>query len=236
MSFALIPQADPSPLDSKLVVVNKEGDVELYAFHDTPKHPTWSARGDFVIGAGTSYRLTRGIHNLDPPLEPWDIIQTPVPKSRSLQNIRDRDMPAKKTVPPESSDLAEFGKSSQDDFPALVPSRRESSLTATRHMKGRTYSPASIRKYALDQTQEQDTAAPEIPVPTFTKSNEQAPVRNHLRHTTNRANRKKASDDVDTSEQAQLVAKLGIRKVIEDDISLIMRSRAIQGYTLNNVR
>lgn len=43
------------------MLVNKEGDLELYALHDTPKQAIWSSRGDLAISAGQSCRVFPGI-------------------------------------------------------------------------------------------------------------------------------------------------------------------------------
>lgn len=48
------------PLASNVMVVNKEGDLELYAIHDTTKQVAWSARGDLAIGAGVGMKVIEG--------------------------------------------------------------------------------------------------------------------------------------------------------------------------------
>jgi hypothetical protein len=42
------------------MVVNKDGDLELYAMHDTPSHVQWNTRGDLTIGAGLHYGILQG--------------------------------------------------------------------------------------------------------------------------------------------------------------------------------
>jgi hypothetical protein len=62
-SFALVPNStpgNPHPLTSNVMVVNKDGDLELYAIHDTPKQLAWSARGDFALGAGLGLKVLEG--------------------------------------------------------------------------------------------------------------------------------------------------------------------------------
>ncbi len=62
-SFALVPNSTPSnphPLTSNVMVVNRDGDLELYAIHDTPKQLAWSARGDFALGAGLGLKVLEG--------------------------------------------------------------------------------------------------------------------------------------------------------------------------------
>lgn len=45
------------------MVVNKDGDLELYAIYDTPKQPIWSSRGDLAIGAGAGLKIIGDCHN-----------------------------------------------------------------------------------------------------------------------------------------------------------------------------
>ena len=62
-SFALVPNSTPdSPhsLTSNVMVLNKDGDLELYAIHDTPKQLAWSARGDLALGAGLGLKVLEG--------------------------------------------------------------------------------------------------------------------------------------------------------------------------------
>ena len=61
-SFALVPNSESSQrsLTSNVMVVNKDGDLELYAVHDTPKQITWSSRGDLALGAGFGMKVLEG--------------------------------------------------------------------------------------------------------------------------------------------------------------------------------
>jgi hypothetical protein len=59
-SFALVPNSTPHPLTSNVILVNKDGDLELYAIHDTPKQLAWSARGDLALGAGLGFKVVGG--------------------------------------------------------------------------------------------------------------------------------------------------------------------------------
>ncbi|KAJ8583498.1 hypothetical protein M405DRAFT_884797 [Rhizopogon salebrosus TDB-379] len=47
-------------LASEVVVVNRDGDLELYALHDTPNQASWSARGDLAIGTGLGCKVLQG--------------------------------------------------------------------------------------------------------------------------------------------------------------------------------
>lgn len=54
------------------MVVNKDGDLELCALHDTPKQVVWSARGDLAFGAGQAVRILPGFHDAEPSAKPQD--------------------------------------------------------------------------------------------------------------------------------------------------------------------
>ncbi|KAF8624642.1 hypothetical protein AX15_005795 [Amanita polypyramis BW_CC] len=58
-SFALVPPTlgMARNISTKIMVVNKEGDLELYAMHDAPKQVVWGARGDLAIGGGDAIKV-----------------------------------------------------------------------------------------------------------------------------------------------------------------------------------
>ncbi|PPQ65556.1 hypothetical protein CVT24_010819 [Panaeolus cyanescens] len=60
-SFALVPNAKSGPtLTSNVMVVNKEGDLEVYAIHDNPKQLAWSPRGDLAFGSAGGVKVVDG--------------------------------------------------------------------------------------------------------------------------------------------------------------------------------
>jgi hypothetical protein len=69
-SFALVPSKRAFSLTSEVMVVNKDGDLELCTVHDTPKQASWSARGDLVIGAGLGYQVLPGFEDRGVPPQP----------------------------------------------------------------------------------------------------------------------------------------------------------------------
>ncbi|KAJ7499365.1 hypothetical protein FB451DRAFT_1118430 [Mycena latifolia] len=87
-SFALVPSPPSArlPLASNVMVVNREGDLELYALHDTPKQAIWSSRGDLAISAGQSFRVFPGIMQDDEEIEE-DFLQQRARES-SLERFR----------------------------------------------------------------------------------------------------------------------------------------------------
>jgi len=54
------------------MVVNKEGDLELYAIYDTTKQVAWSSRGDLAIGAGVGLRVVEGYGKEDLNINPTE--------------------------------------------------------------------------------------------------------------------------------------------------------------------
>ncbi|KAJ7179577.1 hypothetical protein C8R46DRAFT_1074139 [Mycena filopes] len=147
-SFALVPSPSHStrlPLASNVMVVNKEGDLELYALHDTPKQAVWSSRGDLAISAGQSCRVFPGIMD-DEEIERELVQQREREQESSLEQLRyaqqqaamqaersrsvttvesksgSGDRPTERgrtSLPPFDSPPALFGRGDEDGFPAL---------------------------------------------------------------------------------------------------------------------
>ncbi|KAJ7762788.1 hypothetical protein DFH07DRAFT_404320 [Mycena maculata] len=144
-SFALVPSSAHNahfPLASNVMVVNKEGDLELYALHDTPKQAIWSSRGDLTISAGQSCRIFPGImednemdefirqRERESSLEQFRYAQQQAAlqaeRSRSIttQDSKSGDAPqmmrrGRALLPPFESPPALFGRGDEDGFPAL---------------------------------------------------------------------------------------------------------------------
>ncbi|KAG2365391.1 hypothetical protein BDR07DRAFT_1398968 [Suillus spraguei] len=132
-SFALVPSKRAFSLTSEVMVVNKDGDLELYAVYDTPKQASWSARGDLIIGAGLGCKVLPGFEDRGVPPQPWDVRVEETTTSRGITN---------------TTSLPSFGRGDEDGFPAL-----ESKTALSKPVKARTYSPASFRDYPLDQSE-----------------------------------------------------------------------------------
>lgn len=47
------------------MAVNVDGDLELYALHDTPKQVVWSSKGDLALGAGLGLKVLEGYHEAE---------------------------------------------------------------------------------------------------------------------------------------------------------------------------
>jgi hypothetical protein len=233
-SFALVPSPQTRSLTSNVMVVNKEGDLELYAIHDTPKQVIWSARGDFGVGTGHGLRIVSGFNEDSPPPEPWDI-QTPTPhphlttvssssRSRSRQPreasaARGRSKPSS-IAPP----APPFGRGDDDGFPALNRSLSALGMAdsaITRSSKERTYSPASLRNYNY-------RFGPRETQSRFVQGSR------HVNSETSRGRSRRSNDQNDSRPRKQSLNTITL--IAEGDISMAMRQRVIRGYGLGKVR
>lgn len=228
------------------MVVNKEGDLELYAVHDTPKQVIWSARGDLAIGAGQSYRILPGFHEDEPPPQPWDVrhqhehqysnIETSSNShfgpSREESAVRGRGRgKANNTVPAPIL----FGRGDEDGFPALTQTLNVTQpptyLAATRPGKSDAYTPTSLRNYRHhgEHSGASGVDAGDRPH-SRTRSGTDRLAREASR------GRPRVPDRDKTLSRSRKQLPKGISHVVEDDISMIMRRRTIRGYGLDRVR
>lgn len=228
-SFALLPDSNTShPLTSKVMIVNKDGDLELYAMYDTPKQPVWSSRGDLAIGAGLGLKV---IGSQDMTVADAFSSES-VRQTRSLFKYDDMDKVSRsRSVPTREHSLAR-GRSGQpsrhfvqplsvvptmllptfgadDEGSSSLPSlMAPTGLSATRPLKTRTYSPASIGKYRRSKSRT-DTIPAEEP------SGVQR-IASPRRTTKSREAKKQVH-------------------VVQEDISMVMRRRVLDGYGLSKV-
>jgi hypothetical protein len=57
MSFALIPDADKPGGHTRVLLVTKDGDLEVSVLHDSPKHVLWSTSRTLLLGNGSEFHL-----------------------------------------------------------------------------------------------------------------------------------------------------------------------------------
>ncbi|KAF8971267.1 hypothetical protein BDZ97DRAFT_1901867 [Flammula alnicola] len=247
-SFALVPHNKPSPsLTSNVMVVNKDGDLEVYAFHDTAKQVAWSARGDLAIGGGLGLKVLEGYKDpeSDDEFNP-DVVHPPTSAAafkykgsgEKGRGSRSRSGPSREesrvrgrsgtsagphiplpAVPTAIPPL--FGRGDDDGFPAL--SAKPTGLSATRPGQPRTYSPASVRKYRTSERGEPSALQRRSLSRTDTipaeEPNEPPVVERRV---------------VERALQKPREAKRqGVTHVVQDDISMIMRRRVKAGYGLS---
>jgi WD repeat-containing protein mio len=217
-----VPSPQNHPLSSNVMIVNKDGDLELYAVHDTPKQTSWSARGDFGIGLGTSFKIIPGFQpESGPPIEPWEI-----PTSEQAKEEANARGTGKQSLG------LSFGKGDGIGSPALsmIVGGVKTSLANMRLDKGRTYSPASSRTYQFETSDrhiglsEADSQLLEVNGEISGKSSRGDSSRTrHRSHNHRSASRGKKQ------------TLKAINSIVEEDISMTMRTRAIQGYGLGDV-
>jgi hypothetical protein len=224
------------------MVVNREGDLELYAVHDTPKQALWSARGDFAIGAGQSYRILAGFHEDQPPPEPWDVQHQSKRQHTNLEtasNSHSGQLRAESVVrgrgrtKPNTavSTPALFGRGDEDGFPALTPS-----LNAPQP-SGKLVTEKSGKSTLSSRSHHLDSGAKGVDAGDRPHSRTRLGTNYIDRLPTEASRRQPRSSDRDkTISRSRKQLLKNINYVVEDDISMIMRRRTIRGYGLNRVR
>ena len=200
------------------MVVNKDGDLELYAIYDTPKQPIWSSRGDLAIGAGVGLKIIGDYQNRTPvdAFSSESVVQT-----RSvLKYTKDRVSNSRSIPTPEHS-LTRGRSGHRSEHPVqLIPPVygvddlslpvTSTGLSTMRPTKARTCSPVSVRKHPRSQSRT-DT------IPAEESSGVQC-ITNPRRPTKSR--------DMKIH---------GLIPVLQDDISMVMKRRALAGYGLSKV-
>lgn len=213
-SFTLVPHSRPYPLTSEVMVVNKDGDLELYAVHDTPKQVAWSTRGDLAIGIGRSHKLIPGFQDREVSLQPWDVSRT-----------TDDQFALGGRPNATGSEFADSRRDA-DGFPS---SAQETSGNG-KQSKSRTYSPASFRHYPLELS----TVRGDTPLPS------ERTLEQPSRHAVSSEEGKKKSPrtqvDKPTTSRNKKHSSRAIYQIVEDDISMVMRHRVIRGYGIRSVR
>ncbi|KAM5536681.1 hypothetical protein V8D89_009608 [Ganoderma adspersum] len=247
-SFALVPTTNPHPLTSNVMLVNKDGDLELYAVHDTPVHPPWSSRGDLALGVGCSYTIIPGITDLTPPNEPWEFITSRAshhssrayslerPTGGSLGPRFHSEESTYSVVPQRPGSPPTFGRGDEDGFPALGAPR------------GRALSPG--RKPSRQVVVESRMAVKELPFEHNAVVRGQAPKRSRrggdsdgdrgrsAPPTTPKTTPKTITLALDGEGRTRYArrppAVKALQNVVESDISMLMRSRAAVAYGLTD--
>ncbi|KAI8992887.1 hypothetical protein BD414DRAFT_412412 [Trametes punicea] len=243
-SFALVPSEKPHPLTSNVMLVNKDGDLELYAVHDTPVHPVWSSRGDVALGIGCSYTIVPGITDTTPPPEPWDILAAYPSLTGSHAHSPERsgeidhahihpDSPSR-SVPP-----ATFGRGDEDGFPALSPSpaRAHPDEIGARSGRRRNHTPPPTKQLHFEYTASgrirHSWGYPQVRK--HRGDQETHPPHSHVSLPTPKTVTL-ALDDAELRAKAprRSAALKALQHVVEMDISMVMRRRTIRGYGLVN--
>lgn len=210
VSFALLPfAACPTKLASNIVAINAAGDIEIHEIHDVPKSPMWSSIGNLTVSAGMSCKTYSGGQHVA-AREPWDIDFV---SNFDLQKALEEFSTANEFLATDRS-----GKV-KDSFSTLKTPQRESSLTATRRLHGKTYSPASIRRYTVDRQVEYTVQTRVTDLITTTTEPSKVKV-------------KRQSKQYPTNSELRSAEQL---KVLQEDISILMMARVSLGYGLTSV-
>ncbi|KAL4078226.1 hypothetical protein V8B97DRAFT_1865454 [Scleroderma yunnanense] len=209
-SFALVPNSRPFSVTTEVMVVNKEGDLELYALHDTPKQTAWSPRGDLTIGVGLSYKIFSGFQEKKVPSQPWDAMLNHGDEG-SMFHGRGK----------QGSLTLTMGKRPGDEFPPL-----STSSVGGRLATSRTYSPASFRHYPLEAS---------IVSTELTSRGDHSAERSVQRQSGEgvRSKVQRAHGEKSSSRSRKHPSRV-IQQIVEDDISMTIRRRAIRGYGIEN--
>ncbi|KAF8907863.1 hypothetical protein CPB84DRAFT_1813441 [Gymnopilus junonius] len=206
-SFALVPNPrTPHPLTTNVMVVNKDGDLELYAIHDSPKQIAWSTRGDMASGAGAGLWIMEGR---------GEGLLGLARSGRDGERMKRAEDGRKGTSSAFWQAQAPFfGRGDEDGFPAsllplllLLPT----GLSATRPGKPRTYSPSSVR--TLRYT---GTAATGSRSRSRRKDQEGKRYRDY-------------GAGVGGTSNSAASGIAAVTRVVQDDISMVMRRRAKAG-------
>ena len=224
------------------MVVNKDGDLELYAVHDTPKQAIWSSKGDLAMGAGTNLKVFHGYddqaevlslfpefsNGMAPSYDYPPLDSHPKPQSipsRDMSEARGRSSQPSTMHPPGPmrGPAPMFGRGDEEGFPALTPQPQPTGLSATRPDRQRVYSPVSTRKQKSDRPRQSNAEGQRSRSRTDTILNDDA-----------------ESIDQDEGRGPALKKKLEVKKtgiagVVQDDISMVMRRRALGAYGLSRV-
>ena len=207
------------PLASNVMVVNKDGDLELYAIYDTPKQPIWSSRGDLAIGAGVGLKIIGDYQNttLVDAFSSESVVQT-----RSVLKYNKDRVSSSRSIPtPEHScTRGRSGHRSEEHQVQLIPPVygvddlslpvTSTGLSATKPAKARTCSPVSVRKHPRSHSRTDTIPAEES---------------SGVQRITSPRRPTKSRD----------VKIHGLIHVLQDDISMVMRRRALAGYGLSKV-
>jgi SEA/GATOR complex protein SEA4/MIOS len=193
-----------------VAVVTKDGDLDMQTMYDPPQ-PRWSARGELSIASGRSYQVYQPFRDEEPISEPWSVVPH---ETRPQVTSPNGSVRGRKEAKEASKEPISLGDGS-------------SVLLAVR--PSRTYSPASMRRFTQNMSPAPD-ATPRPGQFALRPENEpsekrgRAPQQGETKTFSRSLSRSKLSSDERSS-----------RRGITDDISMVIRRRALKGYGLENV-
>jgi WD repeat-containing protein mio len=182
-SFALVPSSTVHPLTTNIMLVNKDGDLELHALYDTPKPTSWSMNGDLIYGAGLQYQVISGVLSEGDNYPTVNEEQALASRGRATRS--------------ESRFLQTDGLLQTNGLPTTPASPRL-------HNGNDSRSPGTISTTTLRKPTSR---------PVLAKTTAHSPKRKTY------------------TEKMQKI----MQQVVEQDISMVIRERIKQGYSLTNV-
>ncbi|KZT22569.1 WD40 repeat-like protein [Neolentinus lepideus HHB14362 ss-1] len=225
-SFALVPSLQKHPLASHVMVVSKEGDLELYEVSDTPKYISWSSRGDLAIGYGRSCRTVSGfdVRGSLNSLEPWNV---EVADGLPVVSAEDAAVQAyllngrrKSTTPAPPF----FGRGDEDGFPALSSTPSRSRERGALRVPRNSAAPSPAVKTVNLSADHSTSTVKASDFPASAVSRPRSVAGSSVRH----SRRDKSAS------KARRYAADTVHKFVEQDISMVMRRRVLRGYGLTN--
>lgn len=200
--------------------------------HDTPKPTPWSSRGDLGVALSCSYRAFPGVRNLSPPSEPWDIqLHSPAPGSKAQSTdksaVKEASISRGRTANTDISPLPLFGRGDEDGFPAL-PGRIPTSKTG----RSRTYSPVALRHLQFEHSALARQQPRHRPVASDTTTS-RSTLADTLSLNGGSTPQKYHHDYAHHG--GKPTTERTLQHLVEEDISMLMRQRAVRGYGLTSV-
>lgn len=184
----------------------------MQTMHDPPQ-PQWSSRGELSIGLGRKYQVYQPFKDEEPIVDPWNVVPQEQRSRRTspLTSLRDRREVSRGPVASEKVPTGD--------------SRNILNLSISN-----THSSVSMRRIGLNKS----------PAPEATPRPGQLRLRPDADSADNRG-RVDGKFELKPSRRSLSRGKLSTderssRRVITDDISMIIRRRVLQGYGLENVR
>ena len=236
------------------MVVNKEGDLEVYSAHDTPSNCSWSHRGDLSLALGSSYRIFSTPKHVGSSPEPWDVPllhkHSREASTGSRGQVGDDDQSRNRGRSQSLISPPTFGRGDEDGFPALSATLLKSALDAQRASQPQENLPdGAALPPSLSRRSTAVTRAPSLrDLRTAAKIQAVVEEPSQTSMPTQVTNADKLADlDLDLEKDPQFMRSSGIdqssqlsadqkvRQVLQNDISTIMRWRASKGYGLSNV-
>lgn len=223
-SFAFIPGSVAPSSAPHVVAVSKSGDIELAVIRDAPRH-TWSSRGDLVASIGRRFKVynTHGGIDGDPPREPWDIV------SHSPERVH--------------QELKEEKEQAEESVQGQIP-KKDDHLTVVGLDRPRKISPASMMRIPAERKSNSPFSTPRaVAVPldseeADTKSSD--PSKPSLDLSKSRVEGAVTPKDTNSRSRPRSILgrsrseKKTAERNLPLDISAVMRSRVLQGYSLEN--